>query len=533
MRKILILFMLSLMVALSKAQPLLTHPISTQAEIGHAPCRDTLKIFSFVRGYDIGIILPSWPTIVGENYVAELEGTVISDPKDGSNGPHVSGEELPFYHYSHDVNINVQPDETPDHRYTNLTPYLVYDGENGIKDTVLRKYMHVEWESGLAMSNYINPLRKLNNEGKSGGFFSAGHERGDVIWNWPSIGDWVHVEGTYVWDRGHPPAYAEIHPARLIATKRNLPTKIWFDDSTSKFATRIDVFASGDGGALRNNRSDVKPFIRRVKMGSKDYDFVVKTNLPKPSAMAHLKYRIGKNNADNFSAAEKIEVNDSGSIHIVIPWRSEYASDLDIYARSIYLYWDEGNGTAETYPIDEIKVNLSKLYFKKLSESDGEAEVRLFVNVGSDWIFLNDFYGKKGRVLSRGMGKTFKKDWTLNNEFTLYLPHDKNFRVYMAGWEVDGIDDLMGDLLNPYSDCDRKTKFNFKKKLFDIKHMLLAGCMDDEYGEISRLHNSKGLSDTNFFTWSPKDGINDDPCPFSKYPLKDRYFLSYTINKIK
>ena len=62
-------------------------------------------------------------------------------------------------------------------------------------------------------------------------FFTSGHERKDIIWNWPTYGDWVHVEGLWVWDRSHPPEKTEIHPARFIAIRRSLPTKISIDNS--------------------------------------------------------------------------------------------------------------------------------------------------------------------------------------------------------------------------------------------------------------------------------------------------------------
>src|SRR5204863_681470 len=125
----------------------------------------------------------------------------------------------------HDVNFDLIPDSTGDNRFTNLEALLVYKKKNGL-DTSLQNHVHVEWESGLAMSNYVNPLRSDNNVGRSGGFFSAGHERGDIIWNWPSVGDWVHVEGNYVWDRGHPPSRAEIHPARIVVIRRELAEQI-------------------------------------------------------------------------------------------------------------------------------------------------------------------------------------------------------------------------------------------------------------------------------------------------------------------
>jgi hypothetical protein len=88
--------------------------------------------------------------------------------------------------------------------------------------------------------------------------------------------------------------------------------------------------------------------------------------------------------------------------------------------------------------------------------------VRLFANVGNDWIFLNDFFGKRGKILTRGMGETFRKHWELSNQFTVYVPRSKTFRVFMSGWEADGIDYLMGDVLDPESPCDAPTKRFFK-----------------------------------------------------------------------
>lgn len=477
-------------------------------------------------------MLPSWLPIVDRNYVGIVEGKVTYNLVNGTHGPHVSAEDLPFYHYSHDMDFDVIPDKTEDNRFTNLLPHMVYHKPDG-NDTILQNALGIEWECGLGMCNRINPLRSDNNSGRSGGFFSAGHEKGDRIWNWPTTGDWVHVEGQYVWDRGHPPSRAEIHPARFVATKRALPEQIIIGDSSIKFATRVDIFASGDGGALANNRFNSPAFVKRINMSGKDYEFTVKVDLPRPSTNARLQYTLVKRNGDSFSQPETIVTNDdSGTAQILIPWKTKDANDLEIYARTVYVYWDEGRGVDNEVPVDIYKVKLTNLKFRKINDRLSKAEVRLFVNVGSDWIFLNDFHGKKGHVLTKGLGKTYKHKWTLSNEFTVYVPRDKNFRVYMAGWEVDGVDLLAGDLLDPYSPCDRKTKRFIKDKLFSIKNMLLKGCLDDEYGEISNLHSYDKLGRTDRFTNSPHEGKNDDPCPFSKFDLKDRYFLSYTIEKV-
>ena len=514
------------------AQPLTSHPYSTQSEDGFSPCRDTIAILKRLEFYDIGVILPSWLPVVDKNYIAVLEGRVGSNLVNGSHGPHVSHEDLPFYHYSHDVNFDVIPDKTEDNRYTNYLPYLVYKTAEG-NDTVLHGIIRCEWECGLGMCNRVNVLSADNDFGRSGGFFSAGHELKDVIWNWPGIGDWVHVEGHYVWDRGHPPSEAEIHPPRFVAVKRFLPEQVTIGDSSIKFATRVDIFASGDGGALQNNRFNSSNFVRRVNMSSKDYEFTVKIDLPRPSANAQLLYTLQRRKGDNFSQYETIETDsDSGTARILIPWKTKNANDLEVYARTLYFYWDEGRGVAGETPVDIYKVKLTNLKFRYINDKLSKAEVRLFVNVGSDWIFLNDFHGKKGRILTKGLGKTYYHKWPLDNEFIVSVPRGKNFRVYMSGWEVDGIDLLAGDILDSGSPCDKKTKRFFKNRIFSIQNMLMKGCLDDNYGEISNLHAYDKLGRLDHFTNSPHEGKNDDPCPFSKYELKDRYFLSYNIEKI-
>jgi hypothetical protein len=423
--------------------------------------------------------------------------------------------------------VDIVPDPTPDRRYTNLLPYLVTVRSDGTLDSIKQSSLGIEWECGIGAGNKHNPLFKLNNAGKSGGGCSEGHELKDIIWEWPTTGDWMHVEGLYVWDRGHPPANCEIHPARLMAMRRNLPNKIKAKDGSDKYATRMDIYANGDGGAMNNEHTDAKPFIRHVKMSSKDYQFSYQVNLSKPSSAAMLQFIVEKHKGDTYPADETVTISMEGKVTVTIPWRSKNIADSVRYERTIYAYWNEGNGTADT--IDEYKVNLDKLYLKKLSELGDKAEMRLLANVGNDWIFLNDFFGKGGKILTRGMGETFKKHWKLSNEFTVYVPRHRTFRVFMSGWEADGVDYLMGDIMDPASPCDGQTKHFLRKRFFDIRNMLIKGCEDDEMGEMSAVYRyPTGIAPATF-TLSPQDGQSNDPCPFSKYSLKDRYFLTYTV----
>ena len=526
------LFLLLIIVQVSCAQyPLKSRPYSTQSEEGFSPCRDTFSILKRHLYYDIGIILPSWMPVVDRNYVATVEGKVAYNLADGTDGPHVYQEDLPFYHYSHDLNFDIIPDKTDDNRFTNLLAYLVYKKEAG-NDTVIHTAFHCEWECGLGMADKADPIHLDNDAGRSGGFSSAGHEMGDVIWNWPAPGDWAHVEGNYVWDRGHPPSNAEIHPIRFMAFKRSLPEQLIIGDSSVKFATRVDIFASGDGGALRNNRYNAPKFVQRVNMGAKDYDFTVKIDLPRPSLNAHLHYIITKRKGDSFTVPESIELNDdSATAHILIPWKTKNANDIKIYARTLDIFWDEGSGVSNALPVDIYKVKLTNIHFRHIDEILTKAEIRLFASVGSEWIFVNDFFPKKGKILTKGLGKTYKHKWALNNEFTVCVPRGTSFRVNMSGWEVDGVDMLFGKLLDPGSPCNRKTKMQFKKNSFNFT-MFLRGCYDDDFGEISKLHTYDRLGKKDRFTNTPQSGTNDDPCPGSRYPLKDRYFLSYTVEKM-
>ena len=161
MRSVWFLLIVGLCVANTvTAQALKRHPVSTEAEIGNEPCRDTIKILKRTEFYDIGVVLPSWQPIINENYIAILEGTVGFNATHGGDGPHISHEDYPLYHYTHDVNFDVIPDKTDDNRFTNLLPLLVYKNKDH-DDTALRSVVHVEWESGVGNYNKFNPFKDI------------------------------------------------------------------------------------------------------------------------------------------------------------------------------------------------------------------------------------------------------------------------------------------------------------------------------------------------------------------------------------
>ncbi len=500
------------------------HHSSEEAEDGCKPCYDTIHPIPFVTQiHDIGLLFPTWRPAVGYDSVTVAEGIV--EPETGR--PSVSEGDLPIYHYTHDLSFNLIPDKN----FKKLLSYDVKTKPDGTRDTIRNKIMHIEWESGLAQSNKGNICAELNRQGKSCGFYSAGHERGDTIWNWPTWGDWVHVEGIKVWDRGHPPAGTEIHPARLMAIRRALPEKIR-TENLDKFATRVDVFASGDGGAFDNNRANQKAFVRKVKMSSKDYVFTIKQVLPKPSESSVLKYIVKERKPNSFNESVEYSTDSKqGTITIKIPWKSNAVNDDAIFAKTVYLYWDEGQGVPSDYEIDEIKVTLDELIFDRFHEALGKAEIRMFVDIGGNFIFLNDF-AKSKDILKNGLGKTRKHKWRFNNAFTLYIPHDKKFRISAHGWEADGVDKLFGHIVDNYSPCNRATKKLINNMMIDFTPVGIGGCLDDPLGNAFRLHSMEEIPKkyANFSATSD-GGYHEDGCPCASFSPKNLFSISYKIEK--
>ncbi|MBL4754449.1 MAG: hypothetical protein JKY52_12755 [Flavobacteriales bacterium] len=515
-------------------------PLSTESNKGFTPCPDTVFKFLFARKVvDLNLILPAWLPVLGYDVVTELEGQIIPKPGSKSIDTHVSPSDFPFHHYTHDVSFNVKPDSTKDNRFTNLLANRVHFDEKTKEpiDTVMMPYVHCEWETGLGAFNDGNPCSELNNAGNSAGFYTAGHQRRDRIWNWPTLGDWVHIEGLWLWDRGHPPARTEIHPARLVALRRKLPAKISVPGDKEVFATKIDIYANGDGGALNNNRMDAPAFVHKVKMGDKDYKFRVQHMLPKPSPNAVLKYVIKKQKGDSFKGKMEIRVYPNGGariknafVEVHIPWKGK--SDTWVFARTIYTYWDEDNGIPDDYKIDTYKVTLKALKFRKMKEVFGKSEFRVFLSVNDEFIFLNEFVDVPN-ILTDGLGSTKKRNWEINQEFTVHLPAGQDFRVHAGGWEADAVDTKMATLMDPYSPCDVTTKKWVNENLGVVSPLKFAGCLDDHIGEINAMHSAVDIGEFAEF-----EGLTDGPkeadvCIGNNGKQKKIFKLSYTIQKMK
>jgi hypothetical protein len=486
--------------------------------------------------------------------VTILEGTVTSKTRtpDGTNvtdhrggqeyTPHVTHDDTPIAHFTHDINVHVEPDRTPDNRYTNLLGIEVEHHHQDPCEAERKEILHlgtqlavgntqalarhrvlqsklaapacrpvrlpdtsrqqgiieVEWESGLGADNEGNVCAPANRRGDSCGFASAGHTRGQELWSWPTEGDHVHVEGTWIFDRGHPPAETEIHSPRLMVVARKLPELVNVPDdirvgSTNFVSTRVDMFANGDGNAFNNNTKG--PYaadygVRRVPMGDRDYVFRVEQTLMRPGPAAPLKWTIAKRPGDTFPAEPTVIAFPNGSaakaqphVEVHIPWKTMHAPHTAIFARTMHLYWADGAsfGVAPAGRPRIFEVTLDSMQVKNALDGDDDpGQWRVFAEIGGHWIFVNELYS--GDVLRAGLGSTKPRVWPIARKFTVYVPPQGRFRVYAGGWEADGVNDHFGKLIDPNFPCSDA----LRKKATDLLNAIHGhGGEDDPIGEVS------------------------------------------------
>jgi hypothetical protein len=507
--------------------------ISSESEVGAKPCVVSLNRFLGFKSADVGRIFPEWKPVNDpvNRILAVLEGRVTE--------AEVAFHDVPFSHYSHDITFHVSPDRTSDKRFTNLLGIQI-DPKTGQQQQ--QQEIEVEWETGLAAGNSGNPLAPLNIRGESGGFFSAGHHRGDYLSFWPTPGDRVHVEGLWIWDRGHPPAKTEIHPPRLVATERHLPSLVsLFGGRSNTFGTEINVFASGDTGAYYNNRPGAPAFVQKVPMNVRDYTFTMNSIIPVPSPTSQLKWSIVKSAGDTFPGNPTITKSGVNGVTVTIPWRSSGAPDTAVFARTIYLYWEGGGavkGTAPGYPLNSFAVTLDNV---KVNDDEdplpfNDGEWRLFANVGSKWFFLNEI-PRVSNILGGSEGATYGdfgsgESSVINRGFQVYLPPGASFRIHTDGWEADGIDNIFGKLVDQNHVCDPALKSWLNNNMFSYS-VGVAGCRDDPVGIVNRIYSTASAAAAAgqaIKVASAGDIFTEDPCGNTN-PNND-YVLQYHIQNL-
>jgi len=504
-----------------------SNPDAASAENGLvADCDASLTAFRlFTSKINVSPIFPEWRS-VGEDFVVDgirsaplrsykiLEGVVTR------NSAHVSSQDAPAAHFTHDFNFDVKPD--PAFRYL-LGKHLERPLSGvGPEVEVVQDEMEVEWESGLAQADdrKRNPASAASISGNSFGFYSAGHQRRNVISNWPTSNDWVHVEGIWIFDRGHDPSLTEIHPPHFVAVKRDLPDR--FEPRQAQpgqfvFATRADIFANGDGSTVWNNKK-LHDFAQPVKMSEREYTVIFKHDLPRPTPTAKLKFEFKRQRGDTYTGRPTVEVFEKGTadvptphVKMTISWAGDRVPDTAVFAKTLFIYWDDlpTHGVPASFPIKKVTVTLQNVVIQDKSEGSDldPGEYRLFADIGGTWIFLNEFVGVTD-IMKEGLGRAWDNtfqfpkpsgaefDFNFKQTFDVYLPPGKSFRVSVGGWEGDYIEDQFGKILNPFSTCPDARRF--VEKEFDGSDFVNHGRLDDTVGETTRVFTFNAVANGSF-----------------------------------
>src|SRR5205823_8222283 len=85
-------------------------------------------------------------------------------------------------------------------------------------------------------------------------------------------------------------------------------------------------------------------------------------------------------------------------VRVTLPWRTRRAPDDAVFARTIFLYWDDvaAHGVAASYRPRLFKVTLQQLVINNPQDGSSllggsePAEWRVFAEVGGSWFFLNE-----------------------------------------------------------------------------------------------------------------------------------------------
>lgn len=469
----------------------------------YKPCLDTIRFLFFKKVIDYDLVTPAWKPIYGNDIITPLEGTV-ADGLHGIRGPHVSEEDFPNYHYTHDFCFNILPDSA----FRNLLCYFDEKGE-----WKCRPFVHCEWETGMANGNATHPYREIMSQGGSMGFMSYGHERKKPLISWPAPGDWVHIEGIHVWDRGHPPAKTEIHPTFLAFIKRK--NLVIFQN---RLAHRIDIIANGDGSAFYNNLPNTPGNVFKPAMNQKDY--VISIHAP----FLLNNYDIHTENHVNTHGLSIQTTHQGDSIYFTLPWKTTNTPNDAKFIQTIYLV---PKRSTDLNDYKKAVVHLQQIRIKRKMDFLRKPQFRVWANIHQRYYFLNEWSPSQD-ILNDGWGKGLKRKWKLNLSDTIYVHQDSLFRVQFNAWEADGPDFTFGELLNQNCDCNDSTQLLIRKKLIHPR-MFFRGCKDDVLREGLQFHRLRDIKQKQTFTLTNQGEKQEDPCPFSHYDPSNTLQLTYSI----
>lgn len=365
-----------------------------------------------------------------------------------------ASNDTPANHYSHDLDFKV----------------LLDPGQEDLLSVENEEGLPVEWETG------IRPWEKTG-------------DGADPIfpkWAWPGQNDRVFIDGNWIFDCGHPDAdtgryYAEIHPARAIATMRERAATLPGTGLTPVPVTLTDVYISGNGGYAPNQLNcgpqiilgdhgdtcgqDPPPANDSYKTTPiNDTDFAFNMCLPpRPTANAVLSKLVAPGPGNTVGIEPRIDpvqaegycvdpgYDASTMLRVTIPLNGTSTPPTAIYARRIYAGWLVPPDPV--LPLRRLTLNSTDLH-EDHDGDPGDGELTFWwmnVNLAeSGWLRLSDF--------ADGNMNDYDDDFSIGDgEMTFtgasvdfYMRHGQPVTIESQGFEQDCFDNAFAPFPDGY-----------------------------------------------------------------------------------
>ena len=281
-----------------------------------------------------------------------------------------------------------------------------------------------------------------------------------MIWNWPTLGDRVW------WVVGF--GIAVTHQSRRFTTPprgdqrskpHTCPDK--FRDKNQDQIRAHDPnrhFASGDGGALMNNRRTCG-FVERVPMADRDYTFTASHPLPRPTEPPPLRkvaFWEVKHPGDTFRASSVSRT----SVRLSSPASSHHQIIPQVRMRCLGRSKGSRRCCSSTHCLSRLEQPGTKrvpagygggtpsLLDLRVNDSEdfGDGEYRIFAAVDSDYLFLNELPGDDN-ILDDGLGDTGGDETEIPGRHLTLSYRPVGIPNPCRRMEADGVDELFGSLV--------------------------------------------------------------------------------------
>jgi len=399
------------------------------------------------------ILTPLGPIVLGPDFPDEGWAYVDTSRKRVqatgiAHNVKMAATDTPANHFSHDLDFEVRLDP----------------GQTNLLSTQAEDSLPIEWEAG------IRPHEKTGDGARP--IFPKRV--------WPSEGDRIWVDGNWIFDCGHPTDdglyKTEIHPARALATMRDVAAPIPGTGTTPVPVTLTDLYITGKGGFAPNQLNCGPDIIIGDHGGTcgqdpapeddsykttpiNDTDFTFDVCLPaRPRPNAVVKWRVDTPsdntvniepvvqlvNASGFCVTDDPAIDAGKMLRVTAPLRNTATPPTSVYSRRIYAGWVVAPD--EVLPHRRVTLKNTDLHEDHdLDPGDGELTF-WWLNLNraeNPWFRLSDF--------ATGNMDDYDDDFgpgdgimhfTADANFDFYLRHDQAFNIRSRGFEQDCFDNL-------------------------------------------------------------------------------------------